>query len=407
MDENNTAAYTQNIERVVTQLSAANKVMVLSGAGMSTVAGIPDFRSAGGLYGNSQLLAKAFTYLKDASKSEEWQREMIAHDVKSALLHSFFKVNPLPYHEMRRGMIIGLGEQQWKPTIGHVFPAILERNKKLHMLASQNIDGLDHMVIADKRKLYNPHGLMSVLVCEPLYMPLCTSPEDPIYKKYVELVKENVKDIYADRPARNGKSSHLWQGPKDSTPITLEMFGEVLPEEFRKAAEMEKQRREYSVKPGSVLFDRKLWDTNAAGEPYDAFSDVNSCDMLLIMGTSLSGLTIDNLAHIAGHLDIPRVVFDMTEAPVKSIRSKGRWAEQQDSFLQGSIDDSILDVLQRMGWLEQLLDYLQYLCLGSLKKLKQFLLQHSTSGETPANVEKVEETIKAEIEREKRFYGDE
>merc|ERR1711972_1260274 len=145
---------------------------------------------------------------------------------------------------------------QWKCSPGHVFPAILAANGKLRVLASQNIDGLDHKVISDKRKLYNPHGLMSFLVSELSNRPLCTSVQDPIYQRYVELVKANVKDIYAEVDPRRGKSSHLWPGPEQSVPITLEMFGDVLPPEWEKAREEEKRAKRYSVKPGSVLFDR-------------------------------------------------------------------------------------------------------------------------------------------------------
>ena len=42
---------------------------------------------------------------------------------------------------------------------------------------------------------------------------------------------------------------------------------------------------------------RTLWRHNAAKEPYCAFEDLKHCDVVLVMGTSLSGLTIDNLAH--------------------------------------------------------------------------------------------------------------
>ena len=44
------------VSKAAEHLRHARKVMVLSGAGMSTAAGIPDFRSAGGLYGTSSLL---------------------------------------------------------------------------------------------------------------------------------------------------------------------------------------------------------------------------------------------------------------------------------------------------------------------------------------------------------------
>merc|ERR1712196_38841 len=104
---------------------------------MSTAAGIPDFRSAGGLYGTSAKLLDKFTYLGGNSpRGEAWQRSALKQDVKAALTLGLFQHNPLPYHEMRRGMIIGLGEKQWKPSLGHIFPEMLRVNGKLRMLAS-------------------------------------------------------------------------------------------------------------------------------------------------------------------------------------------------------------------------------------------------------------------------------
>lgn len=375
--------YEENLERVVGQLR--------------------DFRSPGGLYGTSEKLLERFTYLPQRG---DWQRRKLRANVRDALTLELFSVNPLPYHEMRRGLIIGLGEGQWKPTLGHVFPEILHRNGKLRMLASQNIDGLDHKVMSDKRKLYNPHGLMSTLVSEPREEPLCTNIDDPIYKRYVELVKANIKDIYADKRHREGRSSHLWPGPAESTPITLAMFGDLLPEELRRAAQQEAERGTYSVKPGSVLFDMRLWTTNAAGESYDAFRDVRSCDLMLVMGTSLSGLTIDGLAHSAGPLGKPRVVFDVTSAPVDSIRREGPWGGN-DSLLQGPIDSSILQILDRMGWLAQLVDFLPVLCLTSLRTSRAYVAEKTADADLAETLGAIEQAIDAEVERERRFYFDE
>ena len=401
--------YQESLKAAIAHMRRSNNIIVLSGAGMSTAAGIPDFRSPGGLYGSSERLLESFTYLPEASRSVEWQRACLADDVRSVLTHQFFRVNPLPYHEMRRGLIIGLGEGQWKLTIAHVLPELLNRNGKLRLLASQNIDGLDHKVVSDKSKLYNPHGLMSTLVTEPKDVAdpdafLATEVSDAIYQKYVELVKANVCDIYADRPARQGKSSHLWPGPERSTPITLEMFGSVLPPRFKRVMEREKALGTYSVKPGSVLFDMNLWIANAAGGESNAFAEVANADLVLVMGTSLSGLTIDHVAHMAR--DQGRIVLDMTPAPVESLQRQSGWDPTKDAFLQGPLDRSVLDLIDGLGWSAQIFDFLPHLCLGSLQILHD-VVQARDDAEAPAQLSALQQAIEAEVQREKDFYGEE
>jgi len=397
------------LHKAVDRLRRADRVMVLSGAGMSTAAGIPDFRSPGGLYGTSATLLDRFTYVeREGRGGAAWQRAQLQDDIRNALTHSFFRWNPLPYHEMRRGMIIGLGENQWKLTIGHVLAEILNRQGKLRLLASQNIDGLDHKVVSDKTKLYNPHGLMSALVSEPSDVPLCTSAADPIYQRYVELVKANVKDIYADRPPRQGKSSHLWPGPRRSAPISLAMLGELLPPHLHEARQHEDASGTFSLKPGTVLFDRTLWRTDASGAPCDAFQIVRECDCVLVMGTSLSGLTIDHVAHTAGReLGLPLLVFDVSTAPVDSLRRNGSWRAERDCHLQGPLDASILEILHAARWLDQLLDFLPELCLASLRALQQFVEARLDPAAAGVFKGKLEAAIADEVERERRFYGDE
>merc|ERR1719498_1516138 len=94
------------------------------------------------------------------------------------------------------------------------------------------------------------------------------------------------------------------------------------------------------------------------------------------MGTSLSGLTIDTMAHSAAEQGKPMVVFDMGRAPVDSIGAA--WKEDKHSFMQGPIDESVLQICQRMDWLGQLFEgeFLSQLCLGSLIIMKAFIERH-------------------------------
>lgn len=76
--------------------------------------------------------------------------------------------------------------------------------------------------------------------------------------------------------------------------------------------------------------------------------------------------------------------------------------------MQGPLDKSILDVLDRMGWLVQILhdDYLKHLCLNSLRELRSFVEKHADDA-VKAQVGIVDSHLEAEQERERKFYTDE
>lgn len=126
--------------------------------------------------------------------------------------------------------------------------------------------------------------------------------------------------------------------------------------------------------------------------------------MLMIMGTSLAGLTIDNMAHIAAAQGKPIVVCDMGTAPVDAIGSG--WKPDKHFLMQGRVDESVLKICNAMGWLGQLLEeaYLPHLCLSSLTALQQFLAANPIDDESMA---KLTRAIEIETERERQLYGDE
>lgn len=124
-DEEFTPEDSRQMERLVTALRKKKKIVVIAGAGISVSAGIPDFRSATGLFATAKSqhkLAGSGKHLFDAS--------VYKHD---ATTRSF--------HKMVREM--AQMTQSAKPTPFHHLLASLAQEGRLLRLYSQNIDCID------------------------------------------------------------------------------------------------------------------------------------------------------------------------------------------------------------------------------------------------------------------------
>jgi NAD+-dependent protein deacetylase sirtuin 2 len=109
-------------------------VVVLTGAGVSTGAGIPDFRSPGGMY--DSLRPELIT-------ATPKQRKRMQEDPTEVVGIPLFTENQFPYLEVRRPFILGTFANHWKATLSHFFFRVLSDKGILRRLYSQNIDGLD------------------------------------------------------------------------------------------------------------------------------------------------------------------------------------------------------------------------------------------------------------------------
>lgn len=117
-------------ERCAAMIAAAETVVALTGAGISTAAGIPDFRGPDGLY---------VTRRYDPDRVFEIQA---------------FRRDPEPFYEFTRDFLDLL--DGIRPTAAHRFLAELERRGTLSALITQNIDPLHQQ--AGSERVIAVHG---------------------------------------------------------------------------------------------------------------------------------------------------------------------------------------------------------------------------------------------------------
>jgi len=126
-------------EQVRTWVDDAERVVVLTGAGISTDSGIPDFRGPQGVWTRNpqaEKLSNIHYYMADPEvRKASWQARMD---------HIAWTATPNP---------------------GHLALAALEQRGKLHALITQNIDELHQMAGNSTQRVIEVHGTMRKVVC--------------------------------------------------------------------------------------------------------------------------------------------------------------------------------------------------------------------------------------------------
>lgn len=113
-------------------IEKSKKIVIFSGAGLSTNSGIPDFRSADGLYN---------------------QKTKMNIPPEEIISHSFFMRNPEEFYQFYFSKMVYLNA---KPNLAHKYFAKLEEEGKVLAVVTQNIDNLHQE--AGSKKVYELHG---------------------------------------------------------------------------------------------------------------------------------------------------------------------------------------------------------------------------------------------------------
>jgi NAD-dependent deacetylase len=119
-------------------VAAARKLVVFTGAGVSTESGIPDFRSPGGIW--SRFNPEDFTYQKfvrdPEARRKQWRMLGEGHLTTNA-----------------------------EPNPAHYAIAELDRLGKLDCVITQNVDNLHHKAGVPAEKVFELHGSVQWAVC--------------------------------------------------------------------------------------------------------------------------------------------------------------------------------------------------------------------------------------------------
>ena len=127
------------IPLVRTWIAEAGRVVVLTGAGISTESGIPDFRGPQGVWTTDPAAEKQSTlqtYLADPLVRQAAWRSRLAHPAWQA-----------------------------RPNRGHLALVELEKRGKLHALITQNIDELHQLAGNAAARIIEVHGTMRRAMC--------------------------------------------------------------------------------------------------------------------------------------------------------------------------------------------------------------------------------------------------
>nr|ACO10392.1 NAD-dependent deacetylase sirtuin-2 [Caligus rogercresseyi] len=189
-------------------------IVILSGAGISTNAGIPDFRSPSlGLY--FKLKKYNLPYPEAVFEG------------------SYFRKDPLPFYSLVREIY----PSRLEPTLTHKFLSLLSKKKLLRRVFTQNIDGLEGLAGIPSEEIVEAHGSFA--------RSYCTS-----CKREYELTWLK-REIFAAQESNGGVPK--CESCSGIVRPDVVLFGESMPPRFSQLAESELKKADLLLVIGTSL----------------------------------------------------------------------------------------------------------------------------------------------------------
>jgi len=267
-------------------------IVVFTGAGISTSAGIPDFRTPGtGLYDNLQAY--------DLDSPE---------DIFSL---DFFRENPKPFYTLAKEIMPYNNPPKYYPTKTHHFIKMLEEKGLLSYYFTQNIDGLDKLAGISDEKIIQVHGSFDSNHCAG---ELCN--ESVSHELVIEAMQEG-EPLQCPHCSIKGNINNFIKPD-------ITFFGEALPAKF------------FEISQNSDALD--------------------NCDLLIIIGTSLAVWPANRIPHnVPDHcprLLINREPVGGDD--YEWVEDEDRIYQSRDAFIESDADKGCLILAEALGIKEEL-----------------------------------------------------
>ncbi len=227
-----------NQAELASLINQAKQIVALTGAGLSTAAGIPDFRGPNGLY-----------------VTRQYDPEM-TFDLRG------FQSEPAYFYRFAADFATMLS--RIRPTFAHTFLARLEAAGKLSAVVTQNIDMLHQ--VAGSRNVIELHGGFDTATCQSCGRQLCDL------------------DVAWWRSAMTAQ-------PETGVPLCPSCNGILKPD---------------------IIFYGEMVDRYGEAE-----RAVKDCDLLLVLGTSL---TVAPAAYLPSATQAPVIVVSQGEVELSPAR---------------------------------------------------------------------------------------
>ena len=265
-----------NLHKLIDHVANSQRLLVVTGAGISTASGIPDYRSPNGSYSRGHKPIQHAEFVNsEKMRRRYWTRSFVGWRYFSRA----------------------------EPNVAHLALAELEARGRVYSLVTQNVDGLHSA--AGHQDVLDLHGRIDAVEC------LSCGHEMPRADWQRELASANAKWV-------------------DSIP-------EILPGELRADGDSEIAESDDfvvphcpkcghgTIKPSVVFFGGSVPPSSVQA----AADAVNAADALLVVGSSLQVFSAFRIARTASQRGIPIAILN--NGPTRADDLDGVWRVEADA----------------------------------------------------------------------------